>query len=162
MVATATLLLLLLVYSLFDMGREDEGKEETSDTAKEELSILLPGCEGLERSSVVVERGLSDEQRAKVIVEALKKKGALSPDTQLLDLGRGEEGTIYVNLSSGLFLGISEPMEEIRGLYGLVNSLVHAFPGSQKVQILVDGKALHTISGILYTYKPLEALKEAE
>jgi hypothetical protein len=45
---------------------------------------------------------------------------------------------------------------EIAMVYSLVNSLVSGFKNSKRVQLLVEGRALPTVDGTVYTYLPLE------
>ena len=159
-VAVFLFLIGLLAYFLFERRQQDE-TEGVVRVKKEEIPVVVVGWDEEERGSVFLD-GATPEQRARIIIDELRKKGAIPTQTELIDMAKGKDGTIYLNFSSDLSLSVREPMEEIRAVYSIVDSFVLAFPGSQRVQILIEGRAMPTISGLLFTYRPLEPMKEAE
>ncbi len=96
-----------------------------------------------------------DEEAAEAINELIKgPKGKLIPtiprQTKLLDLELGKEGVAKVNFSKAL--SKDHPggsSAEMMTVYSIVNSLALNFSQIKRVQILIEGKEIETITGHL-------------
>jgi hypothetical protein len=124
---------------------------------KDVLTVFLPTAEGrLVRRSVEAQRGLTDRQKAQEILGELQRNGVLSDKTALLDVIAATDGTIYVNLSKSLVEERLPPLREVAAVYAMVNSFLSTLREGRKVHFLVDGKAVYTLFGTVYTYEALE------
>jgi spore germination protein GerM len=101
------------------------------------------------------------EEAKEAILELIRgPKGklvpTLPPGTKLLTLQISNEGLAKVNFS--LALSKDHPggsSGEVMTLYSIVNSLSLNFPQIKKVQILIDGKPVETITGHLSLKQPV-------
>lgn len=101
------------------------------------------------------------EEAKEAILELIRgPKGklvpTLPPRTKLLTLQISNEGLAKVNFS--LALSKDHPggsSGEVMTLYSIVNSLSLNFPQIKKVQILIDGKPVETITGHLSLKQPV-------
>jgi spore germination protein GerM len=111
--------------------REISKKNEVRDEAKEAILELIEGPKG-------------------------KLIPTLPPRTKLLTLQINDEGLAKVNFS--LALSKDHPggsSSEVMTIYSIVNSLSLNFPQIKKVQILIDGKPVETITGHLSLKQPV-------
>ena len=103
----------------------------------------------------ILKRDDVEEEAAEAIDELIKgPKGKLIPtiprQTKLLDLELGKEGMAKVNFSKAL--SKDHPggsSAEMMTVYSIVNSLALNFSQIKRVQILVEGKEIETITGHL-------------
>jgi spore germination protein GerM len=80
----------------------------------------------------------------------------LPPRTKLLSLQMDDEGVAKVDFS--LALSKDHPggsSAEMMTVYSIVNSLALNFPRIKRVQILIDGKPIETITGHLSLKRPI-------
>jgi spore germination protein GerM len=111
--------------------REISKKNEVKDEAKEAILELIRGPKG-------------------------KLIPTLPPRTKLLTLQISDEGLAKVNFSSALSKDHPGGSSgELMTLYSIVNSLSLNFPQIKKVQILIDGKPVETITGHLSLKQPV-------
>jgi len=111
--------------------REISKRNEVKEEAKEAIIKLIEGPKG-------------------------KLVPTLPPRTKLLTLQISEEGLAKVNFS--LALSQDHPggsSSEMMTIYSIVNSLSFNFPQIKKVQILIDGKPVETITGHLSLKQPV-------
>ena len=111
--------------------REISKKNEVKEEAKEAILKLIEGPKG-------------------------RLVPTLPPRTKLLTLQISEEGLAKVNFS--LALSQDHPggsSSEMMTIYSIVNSLSFNFPQIKKVQILIDGKPVETITGHLSLKQPV-------
>jgi spore germination protein GerM len=111
--------------------REISKKNEFKEEAKEAILELIEGPKG-------------------------KLIPTLPPRTKLLTLQISGEGLAKVNFS--LALSKDHPggsSSEVMTIYSIVNSLSLNFPQIKKVQILIDGKPVETITGHLSLKQPV-------
>lgn len=123
---------------------------------KDHLFLFVPGPKGgLEKKALEVRATLSERARADLLFQELRKSKAIPASAKLQELAFGEDGVLYLDVSNGLIEQQLDAREEIRVAYALVNSFVASFREVNRVQLLVDGRPLHTLSGVVYTYTPL-------
>jgi spore germination protein GerM len=111
--------------------REISKKNEFKEEAKEAILELIEGPKG-------------------------KLIPTLPPRTKLLTLQISDEGLAKVNFSPAL--SKDHPggsSSEVMTIYSIVNSLSLNFPQIKKVQILIDGKPVETITGHLSLKQPV-------
>lgn len=123
---------------------------------KEKLFLFVPGPKGgLEKQALEVRTTLSERARADLLFQGLRKAKAIPASAKLQELAFGEDGVLYLDVSRGLIENQLDARGEIRVAYALVNSFVASFREVNRVQILVDGRPLYTLFGVVYTYAPL-------
>jgi spore germination protein GerM len=111
--------------------REISKKNEVRDEAKEAILELIEGPKG-------------------------KLVPTLPPRTKLLTLQINDAGLAKVNFSPALSKDHPGGSSgEMMTIYSIVNSLSLNFPQIKKVQILIDGKAVETITGHLSLKQPV-------
>ena len=101
------------------------------------------------------------EEAKETIIELIKgPKGklipTLPPRTKLLTLQINDTGVARVNFSPAL--SKDHPggsSAEMMTVYSIVNSLALNFPQIKRVQILIDGKSIETITGHLSLRQPV-------
>ncbi len=124
---------------------------------KESLTVFIPAAGGrLTKKMVELKNGLSEKDKAAIIVAELKKEKAVPENLSLHESATDAEGIMYLNFSQELKSAKANPLNEITTVYSLVNSFLSNFAEAKSVQILVEGQALYTINGLLYTYAPIE------
>ncbi len=127
---------------------------------KEVISVFFPDEQGkLERKAVEVGKQLSDKARAGILFRELKEARSIPDRLRFYDVAVGAEGVLYLNVSKE-FIDPGSPAREVAMVYSIVNSFAASFPKVNRVQLLVEGEAIYTRSGLLYTLKPLEYNKE--
>ena len=110
----------------------------------------------LKKKSVELKNNLPPRAKADLILSELKKEQAVPEKLTLHEMAVDEEGVIYLNFSQDLKAEKASPLSEIATVYSIVNSFLANFKGSKSVQLLVEGEPVYTVSGLLYTYEPLE------
>jgi spore germination protein GerM len=111
--------------------REISKKNEVRDEAKEAILELIEGPKG-------------------------KLVPTLPPRTKLLTLQINDAGLAKVNFSPALSKDHPGGSSgEMMTIYSIVNSLSLNFPQIKKVQILIDGKPVETITGHLSLKQPV-------
>ena len=117
----------------------------------------------LEEKREILKRG-SMKEEAKEIVEELTRGSnkklipTLPPQTKVLALDIDEGGVARVSFNGALTrYHPGGSSAEIMTVYSVVNSLVLNFPEIKKVQILVEGKEIDSITGHLSLSKPISA-----
>lgn len=124
---------------------------------KDAAHIYVPaGNEKLAPRKVEIDMATPDRERAEIILRALKEEHSIPGGVSLLDIASDTDGTVYLNLSHALMGASPKGPAEITMVYAIVNSFLATFRNMRKVQILVEGKPLHTLGGVVYTYLPLE------
>jgi spore germination protein GerM len=109
----------------------------------------------------ILKRDDVEEEAAEAIDELIKgPKGKLIPtvprQTKLLDLELGKGGVAKVNFNRAL--SKDHPggsSAEVMTVYSIVNSLALNFSQIKRVQILIDGKEIETITGHLSLRRPV-------
>jgi hypothetical protein len=109
----------------------------------------------------IFKRNQIKEEAKETIIELINgPKGklipTLPPRTKLLTLQINDEGVAKVNFSPAL--SKDHPggsSAEMMTVYSIVNSLVFNFPQIRRVQILIDGRPIETITGHLSLRKPI-------
>jgi spore germination protein GerM len=110
-----------------------------------------------------IEKKKSVDQEAKEIIERLIRgpKGKATPtlpaQTRLLNVHVGNDGVAKVSFSKALRTehpgGSSAEMITV---YSIVNSLIANFPEVSRVQILIEGSEIETLTGHLSLRRPLQ------
>jgi spore germination protein GerM len=148
---------------IFDFFR---AKMEKRRVFKEQKEIVLYFMDNESEYLVgekrkIEKKGNLNEEAKALIDELIKgpKKGlipTLPSKTKCLNLRLNEKGLAIVNFNNSLSKdhpgGSSAEMVTV---YSIVNSLVLNFPEIKRVQILIDGRAIDTISGHLLLRYPL-------
>ena len=125
---------------------------------KKEVLLYFSDSEGEyligEKRKILGKKGAEEEAR-ETIVELIKgPKGklipTLPPRSRLLTLKISDAGVAKVNFNAAL--SRDHPggsSAEMMTVYSIVNSLALNFPRIKRVQILIDGKPIETITGHL-------------
>lgn len=149
-----------------EMGEPQEPLEGTAvpDVEKEqsEIVLLFPSPDDdllhAERRSVVPIE--SAEARVKLCLEELfrgPKPGLLAAvprGVEVREVFILPNGTVYADLSSHL-LETTGSTRELMAVYSIVDTIALNVRGATRVGILVDGAVHETLSGHVYTGKPL-------
>jgi hypothetical protein len=125
---------------------------------KKEVLLYFSDREGeylIGEKREILKKNHINEEAKEMIIELIKgPKGklipTLPPRTKLLTLQINDEGVAKVNFS--LSLAKDHPggsSAEMMTVYSIVNSLALNFPQIKRVQILIDGKPIETITGHL-------------
>jgi spore germination protein GerM len=109
----------------------------------------------------ILKKNVIKEEARETIIELIKgPKGklvpTLPPRTKLLTLQINDAGVAKVDFTSAL--SKDHPggsSAEMMTVYSIVNSLVLNFPPIKRVQILIDGKPIETLTGHLSLRKPV-------
>jgi spore germination protein GerM len=109
----------------------------------------------------ILKKNVIKEQAKETILELIKgPRGKLIPTipprTKLLTLQMNDAGVAKVNFSPAL--SKDHPggsSAEMMTVYSIVNSLSLNFPQIKRVQILIDGKPIETITGHLSLRQPI-------
>lgn len=132
-----------------------------------EILLFFPADDGAflraERAKIFDLR--SPAARAKLLLERLgagpETEGlaqALPEEAQVRNLWISSTGTAYVDFTRQI--GRDHPggtTGELQTIYSVVNSLVYNLPEVHKVQILIEGREVDTLSGHLALWLPLGA-----
>jgi hypothetical protein len=150
------------MFYLFHQEISDSAKPwfEKRGILREKKGILLyfsdgPGEYLIGEKREILKRDDAEEEAAEAIDELIKgPKGKLIPtvprQTKLLDLELGKEGVAKVNFNKAF--SKDHPggsSAEVMTVYSIVNSLALNFSQIKRVQILVEGKEIETITGHL-------------
>lgn len=139
----------------------DQQQKGAVTAQKEALHIFFPLAKTkLGRRVLEVRADAPDREKADLILKELKKEKVINPGVQLRDVAVGIDSVLYLNLSKNLTEGQPTGAPEMVMVYAIVNSFVTSFKDVRKVQFLVDGEALFTVGGLVYTYLPLEFNKD--
>jgi hypothetical protein len=131
---------------------------------KKEVLLYFSDREGeylIGEKREILKKNHINEEAKEMIIELIKgPKGklipTLPPRTKLLTLQINDEGVAKVNFS--LSLAKDHPggsSAEMMTVYSIVNSLALNFPQIKRVQILIDGKPIETITGHLSLRKSI-------
>ncbi|PIX25880.1 MAG: spore gernimation protein [Deltaproteobacteria bacterium CG_4_8_14_3_um_filter_45_9] len=109
----------------------------------------------------ILKKKVVKEEAKEVVIELIKgPKGklipTLPPRTKLLTLQINDAGVARVNFNPAL--SKDHPggsSAEMMTVYSIVNSLALNFPQIKRVQILIDGKSIETITGHLSLRQPI-------
>jgi hypothetical protein len=136
-------------------GREVPGLPAAPQ--KEAVTLFLPTYEGgLTRKTVDTKEGVSGREKADVIMRELRMGNAVPDKLSLHEFSVSNDGVLYLNLSQDIKTGITDAAGEVTTVFAIVNSFLANFREAKSAQILVEGQALHTINGVVYTYAPME------
>ena len=147
----------LAAYTAYDYIKGREKPKIISAATTESISIFVPGEQGkLVEKKLEAKIGISERQRADMLINALKKEKCLPEGLTLNDFAIGENGVVYLNFSKEIqSTGIGTGWE-ITMIYSIVDSFVTNFRNVNSVQLLAEGQPIQTIGGLIYTYKPIE------
>jgi len=131
---------------------------------KKEVLLYFSDSEGeylIAEKRPILKKNEVKEEAKETILELIKgPKGklipTLPPRTKLLTLQINDAGVAKVNFSSAL--SKDHPggsSAEMMTVYSIVNSLALNFPQIKRVQILIDGKSIETITGHLSLKQPI-------
>ncbi|MCX8022399.1 MAG: GerMN domain-containing protein [Syntrophorhabdaceae bacterium] len=118
--------------------------------------LFVPTEQGrLIEKQIPVKMNLTERKLGEVILRELKRDGVLPERVNLQDFAIDDQGTVYLNLSREIYEQTGGPQKEINMVYSIVNSYVANFKDARQVQILVEGKPVETIDGVVYLHKPI-------
>ena len=131
---------------------------------KKEVLLYFSDSEGeylIAEKRPILKKNEVKEEAKETILELIKgPKGklipTLPPRTKLLTFQINDAGVAKVNFSSAL--SKDHPggsSAEMMTVYSIVNSLALNFPQIKRVQILIDGKSIETITGHLSLRQPI-------
>lgn len=131
---------------------------------KKEVLLYFSDSEGeyliAEKRPILKKNEVKEEAKETILelIEGPKEKliPTLPPRTKLLALQINDAGVAKVNFSSAL--SKDHPggsSAEMMTVYSIVNSLALNFPQIKRVQILIDGKSIETITGHLSLRQPI-------
>lgn len=146
-----------LGYLLYERsGEKAQPQFAVVSNDKESLFLFVPGAKGgLEKKVFEIRTTLSERAKADFVFQELRKAKGIPATARLQELAFGEDGVLYLDISHGLIEQQLDARGEIRVVYALVNSFIASFRDVSRVQLLVDGYPLYTLSGVVYTYAPL-------
>ena len=140
------------------------GTEKTVPQTKKTVTLYFSDDEGeylAGEKREILKKGSLQEEAKELITELTHgPKGKLIPtlpaETKLLALELDEPGIAKVSFNRALVKGHpGGSSAELMTVYSVVNSLTLNFPEIKRVQILVEGKEIETITGHLSLKKPL-------
>lgn len=138
------------------MGEKTQPQFAVIPNDRENLFLFAPGTKGgLEKKALEVRATLSERAKADFLFQELRKAKAIPATAKLQELAFGEDGVLYLDVSRGLIEQQLDARGEIRAAYALINTFVASFREINRVQLLVDGRPLYTLFGVVYTYAPL-------
>ena len=113
-----------------------------------------------EKREILEKATVAEEAKALILELTRGPRGklipTLPPHTKLLTLDLDEKGVAKVNFDKTLVKGHpGGSSAEIMTVYSVVNSLTLNFPEIKRVQILVEGNAIRTITGHLALTEPV-------
>jgi spore germination protein GerM len=131
---------------------------------KKEVLLYFSGPEGeylIGEKRKILKKNEAKEEAKETIVELIKGPQGkliptLPPRTKLLTLQINDAGVAKVNFNP--VLSKDHPggsSAEMMTVYSIVNSLALNFPNIKRVQILIDGKPIETITGHLSLRQPV-------
>ncbi len=131
---------------------------------RKEVLLYFSGPEGeylIGEKRKILKKNEAKEEAKETIVELIKgPRGklipTLPPRTKLLTLQINDAGVAKVNFNPAL--SKDHPggsSAEMMTVYSIVNSLALNFPKIKRVQILIDGKPIETITGHLSLRQPV-------
>jgi spore germination protein GerM len=131
---------------------------------KKEVLLYFSDSEGeylIAEKRQILKKNVVKEEAKETIIELIKGPKeklipTLPPRTKLLALQINDAGVAKVNFSSAL--SKDHPggsSAEMMTVYSIVNSLALNFPQIKRVQILIDGKSIETITGHLSLRQPI-------
>jgi spore germination protein GerM len=131
---------------------------------KKEVLLYFSDSEGeyliAEKRPILKKNEVKEEVKETILelIKGPKEKliPTLPPRTKLLTLQINDAGVAKVNFSSAL--SKDHPggsSAEMMTVYSIVNSLALNFPQIKRVQILIDGKSIETITGHLSLRQPI-------
>jgi spore germination protein GerM len=131
---------------------------------KKEVLLYFSDSEGeylIAEKRPILKKNEVKEEAKETILELIKGPKeklipTLPPRTKLLTLQINDAGVAKVNFSSAL--SKDHPggsSAEMMTVYSIVNSLALNFPQIKRVQILIDGKSIETITGHLSLRQPI-------
>jgi len=129
----------------------------TPETAKvSELNIFYPVSKfRLTKKTIEIKNNMPDRMKIDIMMNAMKDEKAIPERLELYDYTMDSNGIIYTNLSDHLIKEIKEPSQEITALYSIINTLISNTGNAKAVQILIEGRPVYTLKGLIYTYRPL-------
>jgi len=142
------------------------GTEKTVPQTKKTVTLYFSDDEGEylagEKREILKKSSVQEEAKELVTELTHGPKGKLIPtlpaETKLLALELDEPGIAKVSFNRALVKGHpGGSSAELMTVYSVVNSLTLNFPEIKRVQILVEGKEIETITGHLSLKKPLPA-----
>lgn len=138
-------------------------KESLTPISKEyvqEVELYLPvDYNSLHVKRIVLKSPKETDKLALLLIEKLKEEKVVPSGTEILHFALDDDGVIYLDLSPHLLEGVDESSELVV-VYSIVNTFIANIKNARKVQLLVDGEPLYTISGLIYTLWPLEYTRE--
>ena len=147
----------LAVYTAYDYIKGREKPKIIPAATTESISIFVPGEQGrLVEKKLEAKIGISERQRADMLINALKKEKCLPEGLTLHDFAVGENGVAYLNFSKEIQSAGIGTGREITMVYSIVDSFVANFRNVNSVQLLTEGQPIQTIGGLIYTNKPIE------
>jgi hypothetical protein len=153
-------LVVVVLAGLFVAQKAMRGREAPGLPAapkKETVTIFLPAREGhLVRKTTDTKESIPAREKADVIMRELRMGNAVPDKLTLHEFSLSGDGVLYLNLSQDIKSEKMNAASEITTVYAIIDSFLANFREARSVQILVDGQALHTINGVLYTYAPME------
>jgi hypothetical protein len=147
----------LAAYTAYDYIKSREKPKIFAAATTESINIFVPGEQGgLAEKKLEARIGMSERQKADLLVHTLKKERCLPEELTLYDFVVGENGVVYLNFSKEIQSGPIATGRETTMVYAIVNSFVTNFRNANSVQIIVEGQPIQTIGGLIYTYKPID------
>jgi spore germination protein GerM len=142
------------------------GTEKAVPQTKKTVTLYFSDDEGEylagEKREILKKSSVQEEAKELVTELTHGPRGKLIPtlptETKLLALELDEPGIAKVSFNRALVKGHpGGSSAELMTVYSVVNSLTLNFPEIKRVQILVEGKEIETITGHLSLRKPLSA-----
>ena len=145
--------------------KEGPRQPKTNPTADRSTNLIIyrlsPDFSKLVKSSLTINRNLTDQEKAQHIITLLTRPAKDSPAA--LDRGTKlrsvsfEKSLLTVDLSADIRNNLinSGAQDEIMTVACLTNSLLNNFPRYNALQIFIDGKKCRTLAGHIDISRPL-------
>jgi len=174
LIGICIVLLFIFRTDIMDAFKPRVTKRSVPET-KRTVTLYFSDAEGEyltgEKREILKKSSVQEEAKELVTELTHGPKGKLTPtlpaETKLLALELDEPGIAKVSFNRALVKGHpGGSSAELMTVYSVVNSLTLNFPEIKRVQILVEGKEIETITGHLSLKKPLPTnpsiMKKAE
>jgi spore germination protein GerM len=166
LVAAAGLSILFFFRQEIDQLLKPKFEKPISPKEKKGVVLYFSDGEGeylIGEKREIVRKGPVEKEATEMIAELLKgPRGellpTLPPQTKLLALQLNADGVAKVDFSQSL--SRNHPggsSAEVITVYSIVNSLILNFPEIKRVQILIEGKEVETLTGHLALKRPISS-----
>ncbi|MCX7856958.1 MAG: GerMN domain-containing protein [Deltaproteobacteria bacterium] len=148
------------VYISISKSQKNNNLKEAVPQIEPRIILYVPSSDDLLEQKTTMIKDFKDSfEMAKALIEKLKEFNVIPRETRLLHFAGDDEGTLYLNFSKDL-IECQKDFSEVLVVYSIVNTFLANLKKFSRVQLLIEGEALQTFGGVLYTYLPLDFNEE--